>query len=490
MEHDLKSLTIASLLEGYQEKRWSVREIVSVALDRIRNTNEQLNSFLEIAGETAFQQAELMEERLSDIHSFPLYGVPISIKDVFMVQGMHTTAGSRILENYVAPYTATCIQHLEDAGAIIIGKTNCDEFAMGSSNENSAFGVVRNPYDLERVPGGSSGGSAVSVSASQCLGSIGTDTGGSIRQPAALCGVVGLKPTYGRVSRYGIVAFASSLDQAGPFAKSVWDCARLAEILSGSDLRDATCSTSALPRYTKILSEWPKVHALARMRIGVCKSMLEGATSDILAAFEKTVQDLESDGAQIVWVDLPNVKLGLSSYYVLAPSECSSNLARYDGIHFGLQSGQRSGTIDDLIAQTRSEGFGPEVKTRIMLGTFALSQGYYEAYYGKAMQARALIRSDFHRAFSQCDAVVTPTSPTTAFRLGERSTDAISMYLSDVYTLPASLAGLPALSVPCGFGQGHMPIGFQMIGREFEEGRLFAIARCVERRHPWEPPPI
>ena len=468
--------TIESFLSAYRKQEKTPVDVAESLLSTIDAENAKLNAFLQVDRERVLEAAKSLEVRQSEMPKLPLYGVPIAVKDVFNLKGWKTTAGSKILENYHSPYTATCVERLEAAGALVIGKTNLDEFAMGSSNENSAYGDSKNPWDSSRVPGGSSGGSAVAVAANLCAGSLGTDTGGSIRQPASLCGVVGLKPTYGRVSRFGIVAFASSLDQAGPFAHSVADAATLLEIISGYDRKDATSSRSIVPRYTDHL----KGASLKNVRIGLAKEWLsQGIDSEVTKSFEAALEMMVKAGAKLVDIELPHSRYALSTYYLIAPSEASSNLARYDGVHCGYRS-KGAESAEQIYSRSRGEGFGSEVKLRIMLGTYALSAGYYDAFYAKANAVRQLIQQDFLDAYEKCDCIAIPTSPTTAFKFGEKAADPIKMYTSDICTLPASLAGLPAISVPCGLGAGRLPIGLQLIGKHFEESRLLQVAHGYE----------
>lgn len=473
---DLQRLDIQEILEGYRRKTTKPSELVDAYLSRLERKNPSLNAYLEVRPEESRKRALELDNRMAEVPKLPLFGVPIAIKDNFLVRGWKATAGSKILEGYVSPYTATSVDKLEAAGAIVIGKVNCDEFAMGSSSENSSYGPVKNPWDATRVPGGSSGGSSAALAAGLCAGSLGTDTGGSIRQPAALCGIVGVKPSYGRVSRYGIIAFASSLDQVGPFGRTVWDSARLLEVMAGYDRRDATSSRAVVPRYTESIGQSP----LRSLSIGVAKEWLEGVDPEVRASFERAISDLKKDGAKIVDISLPNARYALSVYYLIAPSEASSNLARYDGVHYGHRTTSAK-TSEELYMKSRGEGFGSEVKLRIMLGTYALSAGYYDAFYMKANQVRRLIQKDFEEAFTKCQCIATPTSPTTAFRLGEKTDDPLTMYLSDVFTLPVNLAGLPGISVPCGLDSKNLPIGLQFIGRAFDEATLFQAAYAYEK---------
>ncbi len=435
------------------------RAVVEEALTRI--DADDTNAFLHVA-EDALEQASAVDP------STPLAGVPIAVKDNLCVRGTPTTCGSKLLAGWVAPYDAHAVQALRRAGAVIVGKTNLDEFGMGSSNETSAYGPVRNPWDRTRVPGGSSGGSAAATAAGLVPGALGSDTGGSVRQPAAFCGVMGLKPTYGRVSRHGLVAFASSLDVVGPFARSTRDLARLLSVLAGPDERDATCATVPVADYEAAVGEG------GVLRVGVPRALLEGADDGVRGAFDRALAALE---AEVVDVELPHALLGVSVYYLVAPAEASSNLARFDGVRYGHRAAARS--LEEMYERTRA-AFGDEVKRRILLGTYVLSAGYYDAYYLRASKARTLIRRDFEEALVRCDVVATPTAPTTAFSLGAKVDDPLGMYFSDVYTVPASLAGLPALSTPCGLSDG-LPVGLQLVGRPFEEATLLRAADMLER---------
>jgi aspartyl-tRNA(Asn)/glutamyl-tRNA(Gln) amidotransferase subunit A len=456
------------------------------ALERIGRTDPALHAFHTVAADRALARAAAIDRDRSALDRLPLAGVPIAIKDNICINGVTTTAGSRILEHYVPPYDATVVSRLEQAGAVIVGKTVCDEFAMGSSTENSAFGPTKNPWDPSRIPGGSSGGSAAAVAARMTPVALGSDTGGSIRQPAALCGVVGLKPTWGRVSRYGLIAFASSLDQIGPFATTVADAALVLQAIAGPDPCDATAAAHDVPDYLAALPEEP-AKAVRGKKIGIPRRLLEGGVdADVRAAFDAAVSRLEDLGAVLVDVDLLHSRHAIAVYYLIATAEASSNLARYDGVRYGLRA--PLGPSDDLISMyehTRAAGFGPEVKRRIMLGTYVLSAGYYDAYYLKGQQVRTLIRRDFDRAFESVDAVAVPTSPTTAFRFGERTQDPLQMYLADIFTVSAPLAGLPAISVPCGFGAGRLPVGLQLTGRPFDESTILGIAHAYERSEGW-----
>lgn len=474
---DLSQLDIRNTLAAYRKREFKPSELVEAFLQSIEQQNPTINAFLEVRAEEAVNRAKELDGRYQEINKMPLYGIPMALKDNFLLKGWRTTAASKILENYVAPYTATCVEKLLSAGAIVIGKANLDEFAMGSSNENSGFGTVKNPWDVNRVPGGSSGGPAAAVAANLCVGALGTDTGGSIRQPAGLCGVVGMKPTYGRVSRYGVIAFGSSLDQVGPLCRSVADSAKILSAISGYDRKDATSSRGIVPHYSDHLLG----ASAKRFRIGLAKEWLkEGVDDDVLSRFQEVVDVLSGAGAKIVDVSLPHFRYALSTYYLVAPSEASSNLARYDGVHIGYRS-KGAKSAEEVYSKSRGEGFGPEVKLRIMLGTYALSAGYYDAYYGKANEVRQLIQNDFLEAYKSCDCILMPTAPTTAFKFGEKSADPIKMYLSDIFTLPVNLAGLPAISVPCGLSSEKLPVGVQFIGKHFEESRMLQLAHAYEK---------
>jgi aspartyl-tRNA(Asn)/glutamyl-tRNA(Gln) amidotransferase subunit A len=426
--------------------------------------------------DVARQQAALADARIQKGETTPLTGIPLAIKDLICTQGVRTTCGSHILENYIPPYDATVIEKLKAAGAVLVGKANMDEFAMGSSTENSFFGPTRNPWDLERIPGGSSGGAAAAVAAGECIASLGSDTGGSIRQPASCCGVVGIKPTYGRVSRYGLVAFASSLDQIGPFSKDVRDAALLLQAICGHDFRDSTSVNVPVPDFTQSL-----VDNVRGMILGIPKECFrEGLDPEVESAFREAVRNLEKLGAKTVEVSLPHSEYALAVYYILAPAEASSNLARYDGVKYGFRA---KGSFDlmEMYKETRSQGFGAEVKRRIMLGTYALSAGYYEAYYRKAAQVRTLVRQDFEKTFAHCDVLLTPTAPTPAFKLGEKVDDPLQMYLSDIFTIPCNLAGLPGLSLPSGFSKQGLPIGLQILANHFQEEKMLRAAYVYEQ---------
>ena len=455
-------------------------EVTSAYLDAIRLRDGQVRAFLDVY-ESALQQAEAIDIRRQ--HGEPvglLAGLPIAVKDVLCVRGERVSCSSRMLENFRPPYDAHAIERLRAADAVLLGRTNMDEYAMGSSSENSAYGVTRNPWDLTRTPGGSSSGSAAAVSARLAPVSLGSDTGGSIRQPASLCGVVGMKPTYGRVSRYGLIAYASSLDQIGPFATDVTAAAAVLEAISGHDPRDSTSVNSPVPAYTANLEQpW------AGLKIGVAREFLsEGLDPEVLAAVQRSLDVYRSLGAEVVEVALPHSRYSIATYYLIAPSEASSNLARYDGVHYGHRTAT-TGNLAAMYAASRGEAFGPEVKRRIMLGTYALSSGYYDQYYVKALRVRRLIREDFDKAFQHVDVIAGPVTPTTAFRLGEKTDDPLAMYLSDIYTISANLAGIPGISIPCGITAAGLPVGLQLLAPPFEEERLLRVARMHERVTDW-----
>ncbi len=444
----------------------------------IEAKNPKLNAYLALSRERAFLQAESVDAAVKRGDPVgALAGVPVGIKDVLATKGVPTTAGSRILEGYLPPYDCTAVARMEAAGAVVLGKLNCDEFAMGSSNENSAYGPVRNPRDTARVPGGSSGGSAAAVAADLAVVTLGTDTGGSIRQPAAFCGVVGVLPTYGRVSRYGLIAFASSLDRIGPFAHTVKDAATVMQVIAGADEMDATSSARAVPEFAAGLERGVK-----GLKVGVPAEFFgEGLDGEIRSAIEKTLDKLKAEGAEIVPVSLPHSKYAIPTYYVVATAEASANLARFDGVRYGLRASAQSQTLATMYRETREQGFGAEVKRRIVLGTYVLSAGYYDAYYKKAQQMRTLITRDYLEAFAGVDVIAAPTTPTTAFKLGEKTDDPVAMYLADIYTVTGSLAGLCGVSVPCGESAAGLPIGMQILGKHFDEATVFQAAAAVER---------
>jgi aspartyl-tRNA(Asn)/glutamyl-tRNA(Gln) amidotransferase subunit A len=474
------ALTARELRDALVSRTLSAVEVCRGALDRIAAANPALNAFNHVAAERALARAEAID-RAGAAACGPLAGVPIAIKDNMCVRGMRTTASSRILDTFVPPYDATVVQRLEAAGAVIVGKTNCDEFAMGSSNENSAYGPVRNPWDTGTTPGGSSGGSAAAVAARCVPLALGSDTGGSIRQPAAFCGVVGLKPTYGRVSRYGLLAFASSLDQIGPITRRVGDAALALSAIAGHDAADSTSSDETVPDYTRALTG--DVHGV---RVGVPRAFVSDGIHDaVRRAFDAALETLREAGATVVDIELPHARLALPVYYLVCTAEASSNLARYDGVRYGYRSrAARESSLKTMYSKTRDEGFGAEVKRRIMLGTYVLSAGYYDAFYLKALQVRTLMRRDYDRAFEQVDVIAMPTSPVPPFRLGEKMDDPLQMYLNDIFTVSANLAGLPGISVPCGMA-GNLPIGFQILGRMFDEASILRVADAYERATTW-----
>ena len=472
---NLGLLTVESTRTAILERQVTATALATAFFQKIETEDSAVHAYLALAKERALSQADRID-RIADLGDAlpPLAGVPIAIKDVMATRGVTTTAGSKILANFVPAYDCTAVARLEAAGAVILGKTNCDEFAMGSSNENSAWGPVRNPRDLARVPGGSSGGSAAAVAAGTAVAALGSDTGGSIRQPASLCGVVGLMPTYGRVSRYGLIAFASSLDHIGPLTKTVNDAAILLGIIAGRDSMDATSADVPVPNYADEI-EGP----VRGLRLGIPKEYFaEGLHAEVREAVEKAIQKLKECGCELVPISLPHTQYAIPTYYLIATAEASSNLARYDGVRYGHRA-SKSGTLAGMYRRTRDEGFGPEVKRRIMLGTYALSAGYYDAYYLKAQKVRTLLARDFDQAFAKVDAIVTPTSPTPAFKLGEKTDDPLAMYLADIYTVVADLVGIPGISVPCGNSREGLPIGLQILGRHFEEGNGDAIGTRV-----------
>ena len=474
--------TAAELRADFVAGRAAAVEICEAALARAEATNPRVNAFNLIAADRALTQAATLDRRrIAGEALGVLAGVPIALKDNLCVRDLRTTASSRILESYVPPYTATAVERLEAAGAIVIGKTNCDEFAMGSSTENSAFGAAHNPWDLDRTPGGSSGGSAVAVAARCVPLALGSDTGGSIRQPASFCGVVGLKPTYGRVSRYGLLAFASSLDQIGPFSRTVADAALAMTVMAGPDQRDSTSSAERVPDYTAALTG-----DIRGLRVGIPRAFVaEGVDPAVHAAFEASLQTLQALGATLVDIELPHARYAIPVYYLVCTAEASSNLARYDGVRYGYRAAAaRSNSLHEMYSRTRDEGFGPEVKRRIVLGTYVLSAGYYDAFYLKALQVRTLMRRDYDAAFGQVDLVAMPTSPVPPFALGEKTADPLQMYLADIFTVSANLVGLPGISVPCGFA-GDLPIGLQLLGRMFDEATILRAAHAFEGATTW-----
>ncbi|WP_269605468.1 Asp-tRNA(Asn)/Glu-tRNA(Gln) amidotransferase subunit GatA [Prochlorococcus marinus] len=471
-------MTFADLRQKLKSGEVSCKELVQEKINRIKELDPTLNSFLTVNADQALSNAENIDKQIASGQSLPsLIGIPLAIKDNLCTKGIRTTCASKILGNFVPPYESTVTKKLLNAGAIMIGKTNMDEFAMGSSTETSAFGPTLNPWNISKVPGGSSGGSAASVAAELCCGSLGSDTGGSIRQPASFCGVVGMKPTYGRVSRWGLIAFASSLDQVGPFANNVSDAAEILQVISGKDDFDSTTVDIPVPNYLDILSK-----SIKGMKIGLIDNCFEheGLALDVKESVLGSASLLEKLGAEIINVSCPRFNDGIATYYVIAPSEASANLARYDGVKYGFRSEDEQ-TLIEMTSKSRALGFGSEVKRRILIGTYALSAGYVDAYYKKAQQVRTLIRRDFDDAFKKVDVLLAPTAPTTAFGSGENIDNPMSMYLSDLLTIPANLAGLPAISLPCGFDKSGLPIGLQLIGNVFEEGKILQVASHFER---------
>lgn len=454
-----------------------IKNRIEKTLDSAEKLNETLNSFLSIERNHAIERAESLDASANE--NQPLRGFAVAVKDNICTKGMRTSCGSQILNNYNAQYDATAVEKLNAAGAITVGKTNMDEFAMGSSNENSAFGIVRNPWDTERVPGGSSGGSAVAVASGVVRASLGSETGGSVRQPASFCGIVGLKPTYGRISRYGLVAFASSLDQIGIFGQTSKDVADVLGVIAGRDPKDATTAETEVPNYAEELSK-----NLNGRKIGVPRQLFgEGLDAEVRNAVEKSIENYKDLGAEIVDVELPHSKYSIAVYYIICTAEASSNLARYDGVRYGFRA-EDARELREMYFKTREEGFGAEVKRRIMLGTYVLSSGYYDAYYSKAQKVRTLIKQDFQNAFSKCDAILTPTSPTVAFKLGEKSDDPLAMYLSDIYTASANLAGIPGINVPCGISSEGLPIGLHLLGNYWSENTLLNFSHQYEKNFP------
>ena len=473
----LYKLTAHEAIELIKRKEVKCQEVVESVLERIKQVEDKVKSYITITEEEALENAKKIDEKIAkgeDVGA--LYGLPIALKDNLCTDGIRTTCASKILYNFVPPYDATVVKKLKENHMTLLGKLNMDEFAMGSSTENSAFHTTKNPWDLERVPGGSSGGSAAAVAADEAFFTLGSDTGGSIRQPASLCGVVGMKPTYGRVSRFGLVAFASSLDQIGPLTKDVEDCALAMNIICGHDPYDATSAPIEVPDFTKAL-----INDVKGFKIGVPREYMEkGVNDEVKKAVEKALELLKSLGAQYEEFSIPIVEYALPTYYIIASSEASSNLARYDGIKYGYRT-QNYDDLIDLYKKTRSEGFGAEVKRRIMLGTYALSAGYYDAYYKKGLQVRTLIKRAFDEAFQKYDVIITPTSPTTAFKIGEKVSNPLEMYMSDICTVPVNIAGLPAISIPCGFDSNNLPIGLQIIGKAFDEETILRVAYTYEQ---------
>jgi len=474
---DLHSLTIHDAHELLKNKKISAKELASAVFERIEAVDPVVDAYITRTKEIALSQAEIADKTISSGKMNLLTGIPIAIKDLICTKGVPTTCASKILENFTPPYNATVMNKLNAAGAVMVGKVNMDEFAMGSSTENSGLKITKNPWDLSRVPGGSSGGSAAAVAADMCLGALGSDTGGSIRQPASHCGVVGVKPTYGRVSRFGLVAFASSLDQIGPLTKDVMDAAILLNVISGYDPKDSTSVNTDTPDYRTFLSDDMK-----GIKIGIPKEYhtSDGVSPDVLSAVKNAMAVFKDAGAELMDISLPHTQYAVAAYYLIAPAEASSNLARYDGVKYGLRDTEPSSLID-MYKATRSKGFGPEVQRRILLGTYALSAGYYDAYYKKASQIRTLIKRDFMQAFDICDVILAPVAPTPAFKIGENVDDPLTMYLSDIFTLSANLAGIPGLSVPCGFSETGLPIGLQLMGTYFDEQRILNAAFLFEQ---------
>lgn len=475
---NIHELSIQELRGAIKRRDLSISEIANAVLDRIDEINEQIRTFLRVDADSVIRQARELDRRRSsgDLKLGFLTGIPVAVKDNIVSREMPTTAGSKILENYMSPYDATVIRKLKQDGALLIGKTNCDEFAMGSSNENSAFLPTKNPWDLTRVPGGSSGGSAASVASFQVPAALGSDTGGSIRQPAAFCGVVGLKPTYGRVSRYGLIAFASSLDQIGPLTRTVRDSASLLQVLAGHDPHDSTSSQHPVENYVSQLSR-----DITGLRVGVPAEWFgSGLDSAIAEKVKDALEALENLGCSIEEIHLPHSKYAIATYYIIAPAEASSNLARYDGVKYGYRSTNHS-DLEGMYRHSRNEGFGEEVKRRIMIGTYVLSSGYYDAYYLKASKIRTLIRRDYLEAFNSVDVIVGPTTPTPPFKMGEKTDDPLEMYLTDIFTVPANLAGLPGISLPCGYTEGGLPVGVRILAPHFQEARLLRVAHNLEK---------
>ena len=478
----LNELTIKEANEGLKEKKFSCVDLTKACLDQVEKTDDKVKAFITITKDEALKKAKEVDK--AGDFSKPLTGIPAGIKDIFCTKGIKTTSGSKILENYIPPYSATAVEKLAKESVVIVGKLNMDEFACGSSTETSYFGPTKNPWDLERVPGGSSGGSTACIAADQCIYSLGTDTGGSIRQPASLCGVVGLKPTYGRVSRYGVIAMASSLDQVGPVTKTVEDAAIVLNQIAGVDKFDSTTVNKEVPDYTANLKK-----DIKGLKIGIPKEyFIKGIDSEVEKNVKDAIKKLEDLGAEIAEVSLPHTKYGLAVYYIIMPSELSSNLSRYDGVKYGFSAKQK--TLLENYLQTRAKGFGTEIRRRIMIGTYSLSSGYYDAYYLQAQKVRTLVKQDFEKVFKQVDCIVTPTAPTVAFKLGEKTDDPLQMYLNDIFTVSTNIAGLPGISVPCGFskpknGKIEMPVGLQIIGKQFDEELILQVAHNYEQATDW-----
>ena len=475
----LHTYTLAALRDGLARGDFSSRELTQHFLNRIQQYDSELNSFITVCADNALAQAQITDLARANGSAHALAGIPLAQKDIFCTQGVKTSCGSKMLDNFISPYNAHVISQCENAGLVMLGKTNMDEFAMGSSNESSFYGAVKNPWDLTKVPGGSSGGSAAAVAARLAPAATGTDTGGSIRQPAALCNLTGLKPTYGRVSRWGMIAYASSLDQAGPMTQTAEDAALLLNVMAGHDAKDSTSIDKDVPDYTATLN-----NDLKGLRIGIPKQYFgEGLDADVATVIQQSLKELEKLGAMLVDVDLPNTGLSVPAYYVIAPAEASSNLSRFDGARFGYRCDNPK-DLTDLYKRSRGEGFGSEVKRRIMIGTYALSAGYYDAYYLQAQKVRRLVQQDFVKAFEQCDVIAGPTSPSVAFGFGEKNTDPVAMYLSDIYTIATNLAGLPAMSIPAGFSK-NLPVGLQLVGNYWQEAQLLNVAHRYQQVTAW-----
>lgn len=479
MTTSLHSLTIHEALDGLRAKEYSAVELTQSVLDRIAAVEGEVQAYISVTAESALAQAAAADKKRSQGEEAALLGIPLAIKDVLATEGVTTTCGSQMLKTFVPPYTATAVQRLESAGMVMVGKTNTDEFAMGSSTENSSYQITHNPWNLERVPGGSSGGSAAAVAADLALGSLGSDTGGSVRQPGAFCGVIGLKPSYGRVSRYGLVAYGSSLDQIGPITKDVHDAALMLNVIAGQDKRDSTSVAQSVPDYGSAL------HAeISQIRVGIPEEyFIDGIEPDVEKGVRSAIAQLESLGAEIIPISLPHTEKALAAYYLIATSEASANLTRYDGVRFGY-SAQADSMLDNF-RQSRGTGFGPEVKRRIMLGAYALSAGYYDAYYLKAQQVRTLLKQDFEKAFEKVDVIAAPVSPTTAFKIGEKVSDPLAIFLTDVFTVSLNLTGMCGISVPCGFDDDSMPIGLQLIGPHMGEEIILRAAYAYEQSTEW-----
>ena len=478
---ELYRLNILKLHSMLNAGEISVTEIVQSVLKRIDQVESKVHAYVTVLGDKAIREAKSLDENIKkEGFDGKLYGIPMAIKDNMCIKDVLTTCSSKILSNFVPPYNATVVEKLMKDQSVFIGKANMDEFAMGSSTENSFFETTRNPWGLDRIPGGSSGGSAAAVASDMCIAALGSDTGGSIRQPAACCGVVGLKPTYGLVSRYGLVAFASSLDQIGPITKDVTDCAIVLNAIAGHDRRDSTSVPREIPDYLDSIAK-----SIKGIKIGIPKEyFIEGLDKDVKECIDKAIKKLANEGAEIIDVSLPHTEYAVSTYYILATAEASSNLARYDGVKYGYQY-KGAKDLLEMYSRTRADGFGPEVKRRIMLGTYVLSSGYYDAYYRKAQKVRTLIKEDFDKAFKKADILLTPTAPTTAFRIGEKSDDPLQMYLSDIFTISVNLGGVPAISLPCGFDRNNLPVGLQLIGKHFDEGTILKVAYCYEQLTGW-----